>query len=297
MRLAEWIYVVKNDKNLGMEINLKNFFGLEQNFIDLFFSPVDDPQIKFSRGRNPVFLKIRSFPGNPVFWNQGLNSIEKRGWVKKYPTDGLSSFEKTKWVYNHADSYLNPQIHTFRQRLHSLINQYLKPNPHLKRKINSIVQSLKDLIPGTTNRPHVIGIHLTMPDHYFKESGKWKFDENTYLDQVEKSIDDLIKDRDPNSIKLFVSTINQPVLDRLSLKYHVKVSDIPRSTQLNSDWQELLSDSDHYKNAEGALVDPYVLSQCDQFFCGPSSLAMFVSCLNSDLETVLLPCFKGWKSR
>lgn len=296
-RLAEWIYIVKNDKNLGMIIDLKNFFGLEQNFIDLFFSPVNDPQIKFSRGRNPIFLKIRAFPGYPIFWNQGLFSIEKRRWVKKYPTDGLSSFEKTKWVYNQADSYLNPQIHTYRQRLNPLINQYLKPNPDLKRKIDSIVQSLKDPILGTTNQSHVIGIHLRMPDHFYKDSGELKFDENIYLDQVEKSIDDLIKDRDRNSIKLFVCTINQPVLDRLSLKYHVVASDIPRSSQMNGDWSELLSGSDHYLNAEGALVDAYVLSQCDQFFCGPSNLAMFVACLNSDLDTVLLPCFKGWKSR
>jgi hypothetical protein len=300
MRVAEWLYIVKKNENLGMVIDLRNFFGMEENLMDLFFQPINDPQIKFSIDKNPTTLKVRCFPSWPVYVRNGGVFVENRRWVKNYPTDGLSSFEKTKWVFNNADSYLNPQIHIYRKRLNPLIKEYLKPNERLERKINSYIQSLQSPITGSDKKPHVIGIHLRMPDLYYNDKGDkivWNYNENIYIDEVEKSIDHLIKDRDPDSIKLYISTINQPVIDRLSLKYHVITSNIPRSPKLNSDWQELLDGTDKYQNAEGAIIDAWVLSQCDQFFCGPSNLAMFVTCLNQELKTDLLPCFEGWKSK
>jgi hypothetical protein len=260
MRLAEWLYIVKNDKKLGMVIDLKKFFKLEENFMDLFFLPIDDPQIKFSRDRNPVSLKIRGFPGYPIFYNKGLCSVKKRKWVKQYPTDGLSSFEKKRRVLNDATSYSNPQIHIYRERLYSLIKEFLRPQKNIEEKISSSIQILRSSVPGSTKQPYVIGIHLRMPSHYFTKNGKNHFDENVYLDEVEKSIDHLIGDRDLKSLKLYVSTINQPVLDRLSMKYHVTVSNIPRSSKLNSDWKELLEQTDSFKNAEGAILDAWVLS-------------------------------------
>ena len=95
-----------------------------------------------------------------------------------------------------------------------------------------------------------------------------------------------MQSRDPTTTRIFLATLLEPLVTRLSEKYDVVVHNTVRDSSMRQDWSAFAGTP---QSARDALIDTWCLANCDEVWCGTSNMIVFAGCINPDLKIHLLP--------
>lgn len=265
LRIAEWIYCVKQDNSYVLYINSHHAYSQSEAVYPLLFKIDDDPQITFKPREHfvPLFqvdLLPTCFPWIPL---------------KKYPADGMKNFPNRD-AYGKKNLFEDPDFPILRNRLCAIIQRYIQPLPLLQKRIDDLVKKM--------DQKEKIGIHVRGPTHY---QGCRKTPDQ-FLEDIEEDVDRIMESKDPERTVIYLATLLDPLVKRLSAKYQVIAIDIPRCKSMWHDWVDIPNE-DPLDIPRDAIVDAWTLSSCDEFWCSSSNMAAFICCINPNLKTRLLP--------
>jgi hypothetical protein len=279
MRAVEWMYCVKENENFGLYVNMDGAYGFKGNTFSALFKPFEDAQITATFNHNLISYQTNDFPRFfPGF--------------SEYPTDGMKHFHNSRRVYQDSRLYKDPDFSIFRKRLHPIVLQYFQPVPELQKKVDIIGKIMNPPIenPNTSPQPNLkIGIHVRGLIHYqYCNKSPAQF-----LNDVVRDVDRIMESKDPYTTKIFLATLVEPLIQRLSAKYNVVVCNIPRIRDPNADWN-LNVYSNPVDGARDAIVDTWCLANCDELWGSSSNMVIFAACLNPDLKIHMLPSLEGY---
>jgi hypothetical protein len=272
-RVLEWIYCVNQNENFGLFINMNGAYGYSGNAFSALFLPFEDPKVVAEFHGKTIFQRTNAYPSS----FQGLAI---------YPTDGMRSFQGSKYVYMSAGLYCDPDFGLFRQRLHPFAVRFFRPAADLQKKIDDLVVKMKG---RGLSRDFLVGIHVRCLRHF----PGCKKSEEEFLDAIESDVEKIMAEKDPRRTTIFLATLLEPLVKRLSAKYKVIVCDIPRLADVKQDWTRIRH-ADPLDPARSAIIDTWALAQCDELWCGSSNMAIFVGCLNPQLKITLLPSLNNY---
>lgn len=276
MRIVEWMYCVKQNKNIDLYVNLEGFYGFKGNTFLCLFKEIEDPLIKTSILPGGITHQFSDFPRK----FQGLNI---------FPTDGMKYFHETKYVYCQSQLYKDPDFSLFRRRLHPFIKKYLRPLPELQEQIDLVSQKMNSptIIDDEKKLPESIikiGIHVRCQQHYLNcHKSQLQF-----LNDIERDVDEIMKLKNPKTTRIYLATLVEPLAERLSAKYDVVMRKIPRIPDAWTDWT-YVSNVNNIEGARDTLIDLWCLGNCDEVWGGSSNMMIFAGCLNPDLKIEMLP--------
>lgn len=282
-RVMEWAYCVKQNENYSLYINLHGLYEYTDNLFSILFKESDDPQISATASNRRIAFSKQQYPR---FFSG----------FKKYATDDMLHFANDKYVYCSSAIYTDPDFALFRNRLHPIIKTFFQPLPDLQTRIDEVARKmdpplLDDSVEaGQENLK--IGIHVRCRQHY----RGYTHSPEQFLDDIEKDVDQIMASKNPQTTRIFLATLVQPLVDRLSAKYNVITCDIPRSKDTFFDWVKTPNASGP-DGARDAVVDTWCLASCDELWCTSSNMTIFAACLNPHLQIHLLPSLKdydGW---
>lgn len=281
MRMIEWIYCIKQTEQFGLYVNWNGLYQFNGNLFSALFKQFEDPQIFTTPIIDAVYQDLSpSFPANfPGF--------------KRFPTDGMKNFP-SRWVYCTPALYTDPDFSLFRERLHPLIVRYLQLEPGLQKRIDRITRKMNqpNNQSALTQTNRKIGFHVRCMWHY--QNNITADEVIQFIDHIERDIDQVLKSRDLNTTTIFLATLLEPLVQRLSAKYKLVVCNIPRTSNTWYDWVNMPMTS-NVRAARAAIVDAWCLANCDEIWCGVSNMTTFVACLNPNLEVHLLPTLEHCK--
>lgn len=278
MQVVEWMYCVKQHSNFGLYVNMNGAYGFKGNLFTALFKLVEDSQIYTNPNGRIISHRVEDFPKTfPDF--------------KVHPTNGMKNFNNSKYIYMNAALYKDPDFSLFRERIHPIIMQYLQPVDQIQKKIDTISHKMSSPTGSgvangsiSTKRNLKIGIHVRYIEHYLGCNKS----PTQFLDDVEKDIDLIMKSKDPHTTKIFLATLLQPLVERLSSKYNIVVCEIPRTTDLLEDWGTM-PNKDPLEMASDVIVDTWSLANCDEVWGSSSNMIVFAGCLNPNLKIHMLP--------
>lgn len=268
IQIAEWIYCVKQDDSYGLYVHTDNphspYFNSEAIFPHLFKIDENDPQITFKP--NEHF----------VIHTTGRELPCSSSWIpfKAFATDGMKNFEPYHAAYGTPRLFEDPDFSILRERFHAIIQRYMTPAPSLQNRIDALVEEMGE--------KEKIGVHVRFLDYY---TG---CPQSNFLENIEADIDQIMATKDRDNTVIYLATLLDPLLERISLKYNVVAIDCPRCQNLRTDWHEIPNQTP-LDRARDAIVDAWALSSCDEFWCASSNMSVFVCCINPKLKTRLLP--------
>lgn len=270
LRVVEWIYAVKNnpEMNLHLYMNMRGVSGYSGNGYDVLFKPFEDPDILLETQEYPR-IEFSLFPCYFTFYN--LSS------------DHLENSYTFKYVYQTPTLYCDSNFSTMRYHIHSIIEKYLQPLPHIQKKIDDLVNQMKK---------HKVGIQVRAICHYVD----CHLSPQEFLDAIVKDVDDIMKNRDLDNTTLYVATLLEPLLARLSEKYHVVASDTRRQIDIFDDWVKYADSNDPHLLID-PIVDVWTLAECDEIWGSVSNILAFASHLAPNTPVRLLPSlaqFRGY---
>jgi len=286
MRMVEWIYTIKHEKHLGFYINMTDaYHGFSGNVYTLLFKPFEDPQITTTL---PESCPVHFNPNWPV--DSGIFNTY-------YITAGFKNYSTCRYVYSQAAFCTDPDFSLFRERLHPIISQYMQPATDLQKRIDALMgemnRPLKDSElndPNTQSKPNYkIGIHVRCMEHY-KNCTK---SPDEFLDDIERDVDLIMASHDPYNTSIYLATLLEPVVKRLSAKYNVVVCDMPRIPDVRGDWT-VFADAHHVDKAREAIIDTWCLAHCDEFWGSSSNMTIFAGCLNPHLKIYMIPSLASY---
>jgi len=279
MQMVEWIYCVKQEKHLGLYVNMSGAYGFNGDTFSMLFKPFEDEQITTIRPNISPILYIAGFPGNS-------------GLLRTYVTSGFKNFEESNYVYKNVAFYTDPDFSIFRERLHPIVSQFLQPVAELQNKIDALLKKMsqpsKEIEMNVQNillkPPYKIGIHVRCMEHY----PKYEKSSTEFLDDIEKDIDEMMKLHDPHNTCIYLATMLEPIVKRLSVKYRVVVCDMQRIPDVKGDWLDL-PHAQSLDTANTAIIDTWCLANCDELWGSSSNMTIFAGCLNPHLKIRLIP--------
>ena len=276
MCAVEWMYCVKHNENFWrLYVNMNGAYGYNGNAFSALFKPFQDPQISTDPLGTVISLQTTDYP-------KCFSAFDR------YPTDGMKDYESVKYVHGHNALYKNPDFSIFRERIHSMILQYVQPAADLQKKIDTILEKMNNQ-SASSQRTQKIGIHVRCLRHYVgcrKSPAQFIYD-------VEKDIDQMMASKDSDSTQIFLATLLEPLVERLSAKYNVVVCDIPRDPDVTHDWSAIAY-ADPLDRARDAIVDTWCLANCDELWCGSSNMTTFAACINPRLKICMLPSLEKY---
>ncbi len=287
-RVMEWIYSVKQTDTYALYINLQGMYGCADNLFSLLFKECNDPQVTTIPPSRGIIFSSQRYP---IFFPK----------FEKFAADDMMHLAHNKYVYCRGALYTDPDFSLFRNRLHPILRDFFQPTAGLQYRIDEIAQkmdepNLSDLRGwGQENAQQKnlkIGIHVRCRQHY----RGYPHSPDRFLDDIERDVDQMMESKDPQTTRIFLATLIQPLVDRLSAKYNVIACDIPRNDDTFSDWVKT-PDANSFDGACDALVDTWCLANCDELWCTSSNMAIFAACLNPNLQIHPLPSLKdydGW---
>jgi len=328
MKVAEFIYCIKSDENLRLYINMYGAYGYEGNTFKALFKPVGDPQVitqrPFPGARqfttclfpSEFYSGFKAYPADDFTCLRGFKYIHKYSpfythpdfqtyrnrlhpIVKRYlqPEPVLqgkidSLVQKINQPIEVAYEGSNQQkydIGSFVCSLGNCVKSYFQPESvpqgkvaDMEQKINRPVEKVAD--GGSNQMKYKIGFFVRTVRHYVN----CNMTPAQFLDNVERDVDAIMESRDPRTTQIFLATLLQPVVDRLSAKYNVVVLDCPRVLDVVSDWN-ICASPFQLSTAQNAIIDTWALSHCDEVWGGSSEMLLFAGCLNPSMKISLLP--------
>lgn len=281
-RLVEWIYCINHNQNLKMYINYRGAYDCEENLFEALFEKFDDASIFLEKPARRSLLKAWFYPNRTECLPGHLKKL------KFYPTDGMKNFEKKKYVYCAPEIYKDPEFSIFRWRINAVISRYLRPVFHLQKKIDTTLSKIN--LGNNKEKPlEKIGLQVRYKDHYMGN----QLTDDQFLDAILLDVDEIMKNKDLDNTVIFLASLIEPLVSRLSAKYKVVTTDIPRTPNINEDWS--LKGYNHpHDIARDAIVDVWCLANCDELYCGASNMAIFAACLNPNLKINLMNSLKSY---
>lgn len=284
MRVAEWMYCVKQNNNLVLYVNMNTAYGFSGNIFSVLFKPFEDSKITTNMPNCFITHQFTDFP-------RVFNGFEA------YATDDMKHFSESKYIYMNAALYTDPDFSLLRERLNPIISQYLRPAPELQDRINIITNKMNDsLICSTICDQNVypspslkIGIHVRCLQHYIACNKT----QAQFLDDVERDVDNIMKSKDLQTTQIFLATLLEPLVTRLCAKYNVVINDIPRIPDTWTDWGSS-PNANNLDAARDALIDLWCLASCDEVWGGSSNMMIFAGCLNPKLKIYMLPSLEKY---
>lgn len=276
-RIIEWIYCVKNDENLSLYIDLTDY-GCKGNTFAALFQPFQDSQIKI--GKPDFNENVKVVQDLPGFCFNNL---------KFYVADGLTtSSHLFKYVYAEHLFLKSKDFRIFRERLHPYVREYFELESALKKKIDSVIQKMNR---QNEQNNYKIGIFVRGLTH-FKGYNK---SNDQFVSDVIGDIDQIMKTKDERRTTIFLATICEPIVQRLSSsKYNVVFCDIPRLHDVSCDWTALPNAGYNIEVTHSAITDVWCLANCDEIWGSASNLTMFAGCINPSLKINFLPSFENY---
>ncbi len=269
---AEWIYCVKKEPNLSLCLNMSGGYGHPAPFLQLF-KKFNDAQIFLEPPEKSKIIHVG--------WSPHAASV-----VKNRPTNGMGYFEN-RCVLSNVKLYTDPNFDLYRRRMYPVVRDFFKPVANLQRRIDHFMGKVRAPKVEDT-KVHAVGIHVRCCHHYWTGTLNNNPDQN-YLIAIEKDIDQLMASKDPQNTRIFLATLMEPLIERLSAKYDVVVvPNVPRTADVYTDWMFIKND-DPLDMARDAIVDVWCLSQCDEVWGGSSNVLVFAGLINPELEIHLLP--------
>lgn len=241
--------------------------------------------------------QITTKPDNRNFAFQASDFPRVFPGFKRYPTDGMNYYDANKYVYMNCALYKDPDFFIFRERLHPIIMRYIQPEPNLQEQIDIIGQKMNTISnesePNnqTSNQSNLkIGIHVRSLIHY----NNCNKSETQFLDDIEKDVDEIMKSKNLDTTQIFLATLLEPLIERLSAKYRVVTSpNVIRTSDVSQDWGSI-PNLTHLDAARSAIVDTWCLANCDELWGSSSNMIIFAGCLNPSLEIHMLPSLENY---
>jgi hypothetical protein len=188
----------------------------------------------------------------------------------------MKHYEHSAYVYTDPALYKDPDFSIFRSRLHPIVMDYLKPKSYLQKRIDEVMSAI--------NTPFKIGIHIRSLCHYQNYNKTSK----EFLENIERDVDEIMSGKDPATTTIFLATLLEPVVERLSRKYKVVTTNVYRTNDMYLDWT-FFDKFNNLQAAEEVIIDTWCLAQCNELWCGTSNMVIFAGCLNPGLVIKLLP--------
>lgn len=278
MKVVEWIYCVKeNGGHFCLYVNMKYAYSCPENLFSVLFKKVDDPQI-ITAPINPIFFRTQKFP-----------LVYKS--FSKYPTDGMKNYQDSQYVYLDPKLYTDPDFSLFRNRLHPIILKYLQPVSHLEEKIDNTVLKMNIASENLSQPSYKIGIHIRGQMHY--QGCRQEKSAAQFMDDLENDIEQIMESKDPKTTVIFLATLVEPLVERLSRKYNIVTCDICRTPDATTDWDRIQG-TRNIDAASDAVADLWCLSKCDEIWGSSSNMMVFLGCLNPTLPIYMLPSLKNY---
>ncbi len=187
-----------------------------------------------------------------------------------------------------------------RQKLSAIIHEYLSPNERLQALIDAFIQQ-------HFGKSKICGVHLRGSGR--KDGGTSLFYRSCKLEDgvpYEKYFE-LIRNylSQNKDAKIFICSDSKKVIKRVSEEFGERVvsydSELTEQGEPHIAALEGNTDLNKHKLGEDVIVEAYLLSKCDHFIHGNSSISNFVVCMNPELnhEDVYEPFYsynlKGWQ--
>ena len=260
---------------------------------------------------------------NPTSFCYGLPE-DGNIWCKLFePLFGLTpeQMDDAKFIYRHAtlpDQQFNElrepnltYIHAYklyhttdfrfwRQQYHRLLQQHVKPLPHLQRTIDEFVAK-------HFRRPFMIAAHVRHPSHTVEQPDKKIAFTEDYINEIYTLIARHNIDRTSDHWGIFLATDQQHVVRAFEVEFGSRVCyypDVVRTTDQDDRVYNSLSEADKNKDghqlqhllaarrnwstkyAEEIIIDAYTMACCNALLHVVSNVSTAVSYINPNIEMV-----------
>jgi hypothetical protein len=175
--------------------------------------------------------------------------------------------------------YKDPLLPSIRQSFYEQIQKNLQFQPWFQEEIQKEVQVIQDLQKAGKK---VLAAFVRSTSHFPDKS----FTIKDVIDETEQYLEmyDYI----------FVTTQVNPALTMLKEKHGDKIISFPRKRlEIDTDWDKNVSDKDFEEEVKMAIVDSYLMSQCDAILSGMSNMFLMSIFFNPTIPFKLYEAIKG----
>ena len=160
-----------------------------------------------------------------------------------------------------------------RQRGYRLIQQYIRPRPQVREKVDAYVRAHFE-------GDFVIGVH-------YRGTDKLEDAPRVPYESVRAAILDAIGAAGPRPFRLFVATDEQAFVDFMRERFPDGLHCLEMQRSVDGSPIDVLQ-GDNVKKGEAALLDCLLLSRCDRLVRTASNLSLCSALFNPDMPVVVL---------
>jgi hypothetical protein len=162
-----------------------------------------------------------------------------------------------------------------RKRGFELINRYIRPKPHIRDKVESLVRDdFRDAF--------VVGIHFRGNDHFVESPPRIPYE------QVRAAVRDSLRAAESARCKLFIATDERPFLEYMVAMFPEALIYRPMYRSADGQPIDVVNADGNHKKGEDAVIDCLLLSRCQYLLRTESSLSICSTLFNPELPQILI---------